>query len=99
MGVIYMKETKSLKTILVFLVIFGVIYNVFLMILLNSLDHYNFENIFFAIRYEDLSNAGVWLSLPHFMNWLILVSFVFFTVVLSLRIHMNKEMKVKRANK
>ena len=94
-----MKETKSLKTILVFLVIFAVINNVFLNVMLKSLEHYNFENIFFAVRYEDLSDAGVWLILPQFMNWLIVVSFVFFNVILFIRIHINKEMKIKRARK
>lgn len=97
MGVFVMKETKSLKTILVFLVLFAVIYNVFLNVMLHSLEHYAFENFFFAVRYEDQLNAGEWLILPQFMNWLIVVSFVFFTVILFIRIHINKEMKIKKA--
>jgi len=37
-----------------------------------------------------------WSLVPQFMNWLLVVSFVFFMVVLILRIYINKEMKIKK---
>ncbi|MDY0075412.1 MAG: hypothetical protein WC992_04255 [Acholeplasmataceae bacterium] len=91
-----MKETKSLKAILVFIVLFCVFYNLLINQLLKSFDQYITDNNFFVIRYASVDQMDEWSLVPQFMNWLLVVSFVFFMVVLILRIYINKEMKIKK---
>lgn len=94
-----MKETKSLKVLLVFILFIGFVYNVFINIMLDELTHYTFYNMFFAVTYEDKFDPTVQLMLPQFFNWLLLVSFIFISVMLIIRILINKDMKVERARK
>jgi hypothetical protein len=93
------KETKSLKVLLVFIFLVAVIYNVMLDLMLKSFDAYHMENIFFVVRYAHQSSPDDLNIAPQFMNWIFVLSFVFFTVMLWMRIYINKEMKIKGAAK
>ncbi|HAX02233.1 MAG: hypothetical protein A2Y45_02915 [Tenericutes bacterium GWC2_34_14] len=90
-----MKETKSLKVLLVFIFLVAVIYNVMLDLMLKSFDTYHMENIFFVVRYAHQSNPDDLNIAPQFMNWIFILSFVFISVMLWVRIYINKEMKIK----
>ncbi|MCD8562154.1 MAG: hypothetical protein LRY20_01585 [Acholeplasmataceae bacterium] len=90
------KEFKSTFS-LYFLV--AVIYNVMLDLMLKSFDAYHMENIFFVVRYAHQSSPDDLNIAPQFMNWIFVLSFVFFTVMLWMRIYINKEMKIKGAAK
>lgn len=90
-----MKETKSLKLLLVAIVIIAILYNVFLGMILKRFNVYTFENIFFILRYAHHNDPGNMKFIPQFLNWIFVVSFVFFSVMLFIRIYINKEMKIK----
>jgi hypothetical protein len=91
-----MKETKSLKVLLVFILLTAVMYNVMIGLLLNHFEMYQTENMFFVIKYVSHDASEHPMIAPQFMNWIFVVSFVFFTVMLWIRSYINKEMKLKR---
>lgn len=90
-----MKETRSLKVLLVAIIIICALYNVFLGMILSRFNVYDFENIFFIIRYAHHNDPEHMKFIPQFLNWIFVVSFIFFSVLLFIRIYINKEMKVK----
>lgn len=90
-----MKETKSLKVLLVAIIIIGVLYNIFLGMILTRFNVYDFENIFFIIRYAHHNDPDNMKFIPQFLNWIFVVAFIFFSVMLFIRIYINREMKIK----
>lgn len=90
-----MKETKSLKVILTSIFIFAIIYNLLIHFMLESFHFYHFENTFFTIRYILETNPEQLMSIPQFLNWLLIIAFVFFSVMLILRIYINKKMNIR----
>ena len=90
-----MKETKSIKVLLIAIVIFGVLYNAFLGMILAKFNVYDFQNIFFIIKYTHHNDPDNMKYIPQFLNWLLVVLFVFFNVLWILRHMINKDMKIK----
>lgn len=88
-----MKETKSLTVIIIFLIVFSVVYNLLANVLLASFDLYEMKNIFFAIHYYKIDAPNDRLVAPHFINWLLIVTIVYFSVLLMTRIHINRIIK------
>lgn len=85
-----MKETKSYKVIIIFLIVFSIVYNLLANVLLASFDVYEMKNIFFAIQYYHIDHPEDKLVAPHFINWLLVVTLVFYIVMLSIRVHINR---------
>ncbi|HOI86197.1 MAG TPA: hypothetical protein PLP48_09000, partial [Acholeplasmataceae bacterium] len=92
-----MKHTRSIIIILVMHIIFGVIYNLLLKEILNALTAYELTNEFFVIRGFLVESPDDILVIPQFINWLLIVSFVFFTVMLFIRREINKNVSYRKA--
>lgn len=94
-----MKHTRVIIAILVMHLVFGVVYNLLLIEILKVLTAYQLTNEFFMIRgflVEDPNNIIV---IPQFLNWLLIVSFVFFTVMLFIRREINKHLSYRKASR
>lgn len=94
-----MKHTRSIIIILVMHIIFGVIYNLLLKEILNALTAYELTNEFFVIRGFLVESPDDILVIPQFINWLLIVSFVFFTVMLFIRREINKNVSYRKASR
>jgi len=93
------KHTRSIIIILVMHIIFGVIYNLLLKEILNALTAYELTNEFFVIRGFLVESPDDILVIPQFINWLLIVSFVFFTVMLFIRREINKNVSYRKASR
>ena len=56
---------------------------------------YDFQNIFFIIKYIHHNDPDNTKYITQFLDWLLVVLFVFFNVLWILRHMINKDMKIK----
>ncbi|HOI85623.1 MAG TPA: hypothetical protein PLP48_06040, partial [Acholeplasmataceae bacterium] len=92
-----MKHTRSIIVILIMHIVFGIIYNVLLKEILDALPAYDLTNEFFVIRGFLIDTPNNILVIPQFINWLLIVSFVFFVVMLFIRREINKNVSYRKA--
>lgn len=93
------KHTRSIIVILIMHIVFGIIYNVLLKEILDALPAYDLTNEFFVIRGFLIDTPNNILVIPQFINWLLIVSFVFFVVMLFIRREINKNVSYRKASR
>jgi uncharacterized membrane protein len=80
-------------------IVFGILYNVLLKEILDALPAYNLTNEFFVIRGFLMDTPNDIIVIPQFINWLLIVSFVFFAVMLFIRREINKNVSYRKASR
>jgi hypothetical protein len=98
-GGIWMKRTHSIIAILIMHIAFGVVYNLLLGEILNALTAYQLTNEFFMIRGFLITSPDEIIAIPQLINWLLIVSFVFFTAVFFIRRELNKNVSYRKASR
>jgi hypothetical protein len=78
---------------------FGVVYNLLLGEILNALTAYQLTNEFFMIRGFLITSPDEIIAIPQLINWLLIVSFVFFTAVFFIRRELNKNVSYRKASR
>jgi len=94
-----MKRTHSIIAILIMHIAFGVVYNLLLGEILNALTAYQLTNEFFMIRGFLIASPDEIIAIPQLINWLLIVSFVFFTAVFFIRRELNKNVSYRKASR